>query len=108
MLDQEERLLKQSLEQLTRQSTNNIRLITREQQVITAKLKLLEQRLTASRQRTLQAMEREERKKERATTSGKRSLTLSPGKEHIARHQQHSRGEIRTYRYYESFFPATK
>ena len=111
MLEQEDRLLKQALEHLARQSANNIRIITREQQVITAKLKLLEQRLAASRQRSLQEMEREERKREQvATASGKISRSLSPGKGPIVQYQ-HSRSHGTNFqhdhnnRYYSSFFP---
>lgn len=111
MLEQEDRLLKQALDHLARQSANNIRIITREQQVITAKLKLLEQRLAASRQRSLQEMEREERKRERMTTaSGTISRSLSPSKSHVPLYQHsHSRGkgfqQDQNSRYFTSFFP---
>lgn len=78
MLDQEERLLKQTLDSLTRETTNTIRIITREQQVIAAKLKTLEQRLAASQMRSQQALEECKRKEETARRLGSRSLTLTP------------------------------
>ena len=78
MLDQEERLLKQTLDSLTRETTNTIRIITREQQVIATKLKTLEQRLAASQMRSQQALEECKRKEEAARRLGSRSLTLTP------------------------------
>lgn len=97
MLQQEDRLLKQTLDHLTRESTNNIRIITQEQQVIIAKLKLLEQRLAASQQRSLQALEQEERKKEQASGKRPKSLSLTP--------KGNSAGQVRGNRFYSSFFP---
>lgn len=52
LLNQEERLLKQTLDHITRETLNTIRCITQEQQVISTKLKLLERRLAASQQRS--------------------------------------------------------
>lgn len=78
MLDQEERLLKQTLDSLTRETTNTIRIITREQQVIATKLKTLEQRLAASQMRSQQALEECKRKEEAARRLQSRSLTLTP------------------------------
>ena len=64
MLDQEERLLQQTLENISRESSNKIRMISREQQIITNKLKSMELRLAASQLRSQQALEERKRKKE--------------------------------------------
>lgn len=74
MLDQEERLLQQTLENISRESSNKIRMITREQQVITNKLKSMELRLAASQLRSQQAQEERKRKRE----AEKRARSMIP------------------------------
>ena len=63
LLNQEDRLLKQTLDHITRETLNTIRCITQEQQVISTKLKLLERRLAASQQRSRSVLGSAEPKK---------------------------------------------
>ena len=63
LLNQEERLLKQTLDHITRETSNTIQCITQEQQVISTKLKLLERRLAASQQRSRSVLGSAEPKK---------------------------------------------
>ena len=52
MLNQEKRVLKQTLDHLERESCNKIRTISQEHQVLSNNLKLLEQRLAASQKQS--------------------------------------------------------
>lgn len=52
ILNQERRVLKQTLDQLERESCNKIRTISQEHQVLSNNLKLLEQRLATSQKQS--------------------------------------------------------
>jgi flagellar capping protein FliD len=52
MIKQEERLLQQTLDQLTKKTTNRIRTITQEQNLLSAQLKVMEQRLHQSQKQS--------------------------------------------------------
>ena len=51
-LKQEERLLEQTLDHLSRETANTIRTISQEQQVMSSKLKIMECRLVQSQNRS--------------------------------------------------------
>ena len=89
MLNQEERLLQQKLDHLTRETANTIRTISQEQQVTASKLKTLQHRLSQSQKRS-QAVLYPDKKCQKAPPKPKKKKVQHIPKHHTSKKKHKS------------------